>query len=528
MATTIDHTTLVEHFKNPSSFPHPVDHVEYIQTHISSVFLTGDFVYKLKKPVNFGFLNFTSPELRKQFCEAEVELNRRLAPEVYLRVAPITFDAGVPVIDGSGETIDWLVVMRQLDQQRLGLQVLAKGELKEDQIDAVVEELLPFYRQAATGEGVDEYGTPRGFKVNTDENFVQTHDWIGKALSQTRYDEIRQFTNDFFQDNEELLNRRVAEGRIRECHGDLHLGNIFFVDQTVIFDCIEFNQRFRCSDVAADLGFLAMDLDFRGRPELAQRLVNRYVELSDDQDLPKVIDFYRCYRAYVRGKIACFTAADPSLDENRQNEQIDLARRYFALAHRYADNTRRPVLAVVHGLMGTGKTSLTGYLRKSLGWSSLNTDTIRKQLAGGNESARVYVPYDQGIYSPEMNRRTFDEMYHQAAERLQAGQSVVLDGSFRRRVERARVRKVAEETGADPIFIQTTCEEAEQYRRLARREASNPNGSDGRVELIEAQKQDFEEPHPDRIHFFFTISTDGPKEETRAMMRAELERRGIE
>ena len=418
--------------------------------------------------------------------------------------------------------------MRQMDQRRLGLQVLEEGGLTGELIDEVIEQLIPFYEQAAVSPEIDRFGKPEVFKVNTDENFEQTRDLDRKGhhADPVRRDPAH-ITNRFYDHHRSLFESRIELGKVRECHGDLHLGNIFFTEPPVIFDCIEFNERFRCSDIAADLGFLAMDLDFRGLPELAHHFITVYGKRSGDRDLPEIIDFYRCYRAYVRGKIACFTAADPSLDDAQRADQIDLARRYFALAHRYAGNPRRPVLAVVFGLMGTGKTSLVSFLRDTFGWSTFNSDTIRKEIAGVGTITRVYVPYNAGLYSPEMNRRTFDTMYDQAALRLRAGQSVVLDGSFKARDERARATAAAEACGADIIFINTTCEPEEQRRRLLKREAGNPNGSDGRVELIENQRRDFEPPHPDRTDLFVTVATDGPKDQNRQRLVANLQERGL-
>ena len=332
----MDHPALVEAMRNSAFYPHPVGEVRLIQTHVSAVFLTGDYAYKLKKPVDFGFLDFSTEALRRLNCEKEVRLNRRLAPQVYLRAAPISLVDGCPTLDGPGDPVDWVVVMRQLDQERLGPRVLEAGGLTVDKIDALVDILVPFYRTARTGPEVDKWGRPEVFKFTTDENFEQTARNVGEAIPRSAYDFIRDFTNTFFEARRDLFERRIVEGRIRECHGDLHLGNIFFEEEPVIFDCIEFNDRLSCTDVAADLGFLAMDLDFRGKPELAERVIHRYVEMSGDAEFPEIVGFYSCYRAYVRGKIACFTAADPALDESGRKEQIQLASRYFDLAYRYA------------------------------------------------------------------------------------------------------------------------------------------------------------------------------------------------
>jgi len=520
----VDHAQLVEALSDPAFYDHPVDEVRFLQTHISSVFLTGEFAYKLKKPVNFGFLDFSTVELREKYCRAEVELNRRLAPEVYLKAAPITFDGDRLAIDGSGEVVDWLVVMRELDEALLGTQVLARGELTEHHMDALVEVLVPFYRDAATGEGVDRYGEIEAVKFNTDENFSQTKAYVGKLVSTERFKHIRRWTNAFYEDNADLFARRIAEGRIRESHGDLHLGNIFLEDPPIIFDCIEFNERFRCGDVAVDLAFMAMDLDFNGRPDLAERFIGRYVAASGDAELVEMLDFYKCYRAYVRAKIACFTSADPALDATAKRAQRNLARRHFGLAYRYAGGAERPSLVVLYGVMGSGKTNVARYLREHHGWHLLSTDAVRKQISGVGENTRVYVPYNEGLYSLEMNRRTYDEICTRAENLLHGGFDVVVDGAFKRQSERDPLIEAARRTGARIVFLETVCDADEQRRRLERRQQHDTR-SDGRVELMEQQRKDFEPANPNHREIFHAVSTEGKKTETRAhveeILRAE-------
>jgi hypothetical protein len=510
----------------PSFYPHPVEKVEFLQTHISSVFLTGEFVYKLKKPVNFGFLDFSTLELRKLYCRAEVELNSRLAPEIYLRAAPITFDGEHLALEGEGEEVDWVVVMRELDERLLGTQVNARGELGTTHMDALVNVLVPFYATAATGNGIDRYGEIEAVKFNTDENFDQTESHIGKLISRERFDHIVGWTNAFYVERAALFNRRIAEGRIRESHGDLHLGNIFFEKPPVIFDCIEFNERFRCGDVAVDLAFLAMDLDFNGRPDLATHLIDGYVQASGDTELVELLDFYKCYRAYVRAKIACFTSVDPALDDTAKRKQRNLARRYFGLAYHYAGGVDKPSLVVLYGLMGSGKTSIARHLREGHGWHMLSTDAIRKQISGVGEATRVYVPYNEGLYSPDMNSRTYAEVCERAENLLLGGFDVVIDGAFKRQEERVPVIELARRSGARLVFLRTTCGVDEQHRRLTKRQQHDTR-SDGRVELMEHQRADFEGPNPDCLEIFHSVSTDGPKPETKARVVELLAAAGV-
>jgi len=520
------HNRLVEALKKPDAYDHPAEAVECIQTHISSVFLTGEKVYKLKKPVNFGFLDFSTLEQRERFCRAEVELNSRLAPSVYLGVAPVTRDGDRFAIDGPGEVVDWVVVMRQLDGQNLGLEVLGRGELSEAHIDHLVEVLVPFYGRAETGEHVDPFGAVDSVKFNTDENFSQTEAFVGKLLCRKRFEHIKTFTDRFLDDRQELFEKRIADGRIRDSHGDLHLGNVFFEDEPVIFDCIEFNDRFRCGDVAVDLAFMAMDLDFNGRPELARRFIDRYVAASGDRDIEQLMDFYCCYRAYVRGKISAFTSSDPALPAVEQRRFKNLARRYFGLAYRYAGGTERPPLVVFYGLMGTGKTSLARFLRERLGWHLLSTDAIRKHLVGIGENTRVYVPYNEGLYAPEMNKKTYAELCRRAENLLLAGFPVVIDGAFKTASNREPVVELASRAGANLLFVQSDCEPEEQHRRLEKRQQYDTR-SDGRVEIMDDQRRDFVPISDGENASGAVIMTDGPVELTRTILLDELTTRGI-
>jgi uncharacterized protein len=520
----VDSVELVAALRNPAFYEPPVERVEFLQTHISSLFLTGERVYKLKKPVNFGFLDFSTVELRERSCRAEVELNRRLAPGVYIAAEPITCDEERIRLGGRGAIVDWVVVMRQLDQRLLGEQMLARGELTRSHLDQLVEILVPFYATARAGPDVERHGTLAALRYNTDENFAQTASVVGKLIARPRYEHLREWTEDVYDARSELFRRRVDEGRIRDGHGDLHLSNIFFQQPPVIFDCIEFSDRLRCGDAAADLAFLAMDLDFRGRPDLAEYLIDRYVASSGDDGLRALLDYYKCYRAIVRAKVSAFAAADPALDHGAQRHQRNQARRYFGLAYRYAGGAQRPSLVVVYGLMGTGKTAIAHFLRESQGWHVLSTDAVRKQLAGLGEYTRVYVPYDQGLYSPQMNRAVYAEICERAENLLLAGFPVVVDGSFKRREDRQPVVELARRTGARLLFLETVCEPQEQRRRLAHRRRHDTR-SDGRIELMARQLGEFDPPAREHRAFSARVRTDGPPEATQARVVGELRAR---
>jgi aminoglycoside phosphotransferase family enzyme/predicted kinase len=528
----MDHAELVAALRNPA-FYDPTFHdrgvaeVEFRQTHISSVFLAGPRAYKLKKPVNFGFLDFSTLALREHYCRRELELNRRFAPNVYLEVAPIVLEAGVPRLghDGDAEPLDWLVVMRRLDERLHGRRLAEGGDLDERRLDGLAELLVRFYATARSGEDVDRHGTLEAVRFNTDENFAQTLESVGKLIARSRYDHLRKWTAAFIDEHSELFARRVAQGRIRDGHGDLHLGNVFFEDPPVVFDCIEFSDRLRCCDVAADVAFLAMDLDFHGRPDLSRRFVDRFVELSGDGDLTELLGFYKCYRAYVRAKVAAFTASDPALSGEERRAQRNLARRHFGLAHRNAGGDDAPPLVLLYGLMGTGKTALARFLRERFGWHVLSTDAVRKQISGVGENTRVYVPYEEGLYSPAMNERTYAEVCNRAENLLHAGFPVAVDGAFKRRRERQPVLDLARRTGARLVFVELVCDPAEQVERLERRRLHDTR-SDGRAELLERQRGEFEPPDPDESGLFEELSTEGSNDDTRRRLVALLRSRG--
>jgi aminoglycoside phosphotransferase family enzyme len=333
---TSDISFLKEALLNPKIYSDHPKEVGFFETHISLLFFTGNHVYKVKKPVDFGFLDFTSLEKRKYFCEQEVMLNRRLSPRIYVGVVKITKDGKQILLDGRGEVLEYAVEMKQIPEDLLMDKLLEKDQVTPKMIEAISEKLAGFYSTAETSDFIKSFARPERIKQDTDENFEQTEKYIAVTISKDVYLEIQNRTNDFFRTQAEIFHQRIAEDRIRDCHGDLRLEHIFWGDGISIFDCIEFNERFRYTDTAADLAFLAMDLDYHGREDLTEHLVQTYIQKSDDQDLMKVLDFYKCYRAYVRGKVESFRLDDPNIPEGEKRGALQRAKRYFNLAQRYA------------------------------------------------------------------------------------------------------------------------------------------------------------------------------------------------
>jgi aminoglycoside phosphotransferase family enzyme len=321
---------------NPAIYPDHPEEIGFTETHISMVFLTGRHVYKVKKPVNFGFLDFTTLEKREHFCQLEISLNRRLSRNIYLDVVAITQTGGEIGLDGGGRPVEYAVKMNQISEDRLMDRLLDRGLVTPEMVTAVADRLADFYRTAERSERIKRFALPERVREDTDENFEQTRAYVGRTISREQFDEIQGATNGFFSRERERFLERCEEERIRDCHGDLRLEHVFFGDEISILDCIEFNERFRYTDVAADIGFLAMDLDFRGREDLGDHLIEGYADLAGDRGVYSVLDFYKCYRAYVRGKVESFRLDDPLMDRVEKEKAASRARGYFQLAHRYA------------------------------------------------------------------------------------------------------------------------------------------------------------------------------------------------
>lgn len=326
---------LVEIFLNPEIYPEKPATVELIQTHISYVFLTEHHAYKVKKPVNFGFLDFSTLRKRHYFLNQELILNRRLAAEIYLAVLPLVRTKGGYRLGGPGKALEYALQMRRLPQERMMDEVAARRGLNAAIIDRIVQLLVPFYARAATGPRINKFGEPAVISFNQEENFTQIRLFVGLLLSEAAFRDMVNYARDFLTRHHDLFKRRLREGKIRDCHGDLHMRNICLADGIFIFDCLEFNPRFRYSDIAADIAFLAMDLDFNHYPELSAYFSRTYAAAAQDPDCLTLLDFYKCYRAVVRGKVNALATTEPELSSTAREEAAQQAAAYFRLAWQY-------------------------------------------------------------------------------------------------------------------------------------------------------------------------------------------------
>ena len=499
---------LLKSMINPNFYPHKPAAVELVQTHISYVFIAGDIVYKIKKPVNFGFLDFTSLEKRKFYCEEELRLNRRLAPSIYLDVVPISQDSAGNIILGTTEkVIDYAVRMKKLPLTKMLKTLLANGQTDEKTMDAVADKIAAFHKIAQTGGRIDEMGNIATVRHNHEENFTQTLNYINVTIPEYQYNFIKDYVENFLAQKKALFEKRVASDKIRDCHGDLHLEHICIADEIVIFDCIEFNERFRFGDVAAEVAFLTMDLDFNGYLQQAEAFVKSYLKYSGDTDMLILLNFYRCYYAYVRGKVISFRLDQKDITENERQQIANTAKLYFDLAYSYAAHLEKPVLILTAGLMGSGKSYQARHLAARFGAQIIRTDVLRKELLNINPTDQHYVEFGQGTYSDNISRLTYDKAYELAESAIKSGKPVIIDASFKRRTERQKAMRLAQKLGVPFYIIECTCRDEIVKMRLDKRMKEKDNASDGRWEIYAAQKNDFTEINEVPSGHYFKIDT---------------------
>ena len=328
--------SMIDDLLDPASLPDETENVALVQTHISIVFIADKFVYKVKKAVNFGFLDFSTLGKREYFCHQEIKLNQRLSEDLYLEVLPITYDGETYKIgEGRGEIVEYAVKMRKIPDELLMKSIFKKGELQSKHLKEIAGVLAKFHLNAYCSPEIDKFGEPDVFRINTDENFEQTKKYIDMTINKEDFDILDQWTDNFYKKNRRLFFDRIAEGKIRDCHGDLHMEHVCLKDPISILDCIEFNDRFRYTDAIADIAFLLMDLEYRGGKKFSDELWNFYTELTGDANMDALLTFYKVYRAFVRGKVNSFLLDDESIRPDAKKAATQVAAKYFQLARSY-------------------------------------------------------------------------------------------------------------------------------------------------------------------------------------------------
>lgn len=459
---------------DPVAYPHPARRVTLIQTHISYVLLAGRHAYKIKKAVDLGFLDYGTLERRRQLCEEEVRLNRRLCPNVYLGVVPVVRAGSGYRIGGDGEAVEYAVAMRRVPERRMMPSLLERGEITPAHIRSLAHVVAAFHRDAPADARIASFGRRDAVHANWDENFAQVRPHIGATISAEDFAAIERYALAFLRERAGLLQRRADEGRVRDVHGDLRTDAVVYDGDRAacIMDCIEFSESLRCGDVASEVAFMAMDLERRGHRVLADAFVALYLEYQPDPTLTAVLRFYRAYRAFVRGKVHSIEAAAVEVPAAQRARALATARRCFALALSYAAPAR-PRLVVMCGLSGSGKSYVASALAGRIGAAVVSSDLVRKDLLGVDAMTPVTAAYGWGVYTPEQRARVYEAMRERAIAYLREGLPVVLDATHEHRADRDAARALAHGHGVPAAVVHVTAAEAETRARLEARETGD-------------------------------------------------------
>lgn len=482
----------VRPFMERTFYPHRPSSVELIETHISWVFLAGEYVYKVKKPVNLGFLDFRTLGRRRHFCREEVRLNQRLAPNAYLDVVAVTGGRGMYRLGGSGRTLEVAVWMRRLPADRMLDQLVQAADADHHLLEDIGRTIADFHATAASGPAIVRFGRLEVIRRNVEENLAQTGHFPSEVLAPATRTTVQTFLRETLREQRRRFTERRRADRVRDCHGDLQAQHVCCTDPIQVFDCIEFNHRFRYGDTAGEIAFLAMDLDASGRPDLALDFINAYLDSSGDFGAVPLLDFYRAYRAWIRGKVYGLQAVDP--DRADHAALVSRARGYFDLAASYAHRRRAPSLTVMTGLSASGKSTAARTIAHDASAIVVRTDAVRKQLAGVPWHQHHTGAVGEGLYTTAMTERTYATCLRVAGELLEAGWSVVLDGVFGRRTEREGARALARDRGASFRIVWCQAPEAVLRERLRARQAAGRDLSDAREDVLALQLHHYEPP----------------------------------
>ncbi len=501
---------LVEALRNPACYPHPVQSIRILETHISFVVLTGTFAYKIKKAVNLGFLDFTTLEKRRFFCEEELRLNSRLAPEIYLDVVSINGTPEAARIGGAGEVIEYAVRMREFPQETLADRVLARGELTSRHIDALAALVGEFHLRTQCSGANDGYGAPDAILASAAQNFAQIRALPIQAAHLPVLDELEAWTRREHERLRGVFVQRKRERRVRECHGDLHLGNIVFLeDKPRLFDCIEFNPDLRWIDVMNEVAFLIMDLQAASRQEFARRFLNAYLESTGDYGGLHVLRYYLAYRALVRAKVMLMRACQHGCKPEDRASATALSRRYLGVAVSCSQASRGFVL-ITHGFSGSGKTTLSQPLLELSGAIRIRSDIERKRIHGLAPIERPGSGIAEGLYRPDATESTYRRLLDLARIIVEAGNGVIVDATFLQHRQRDRFRALAARAGIPFLIVDFTASEALLRERILARSERGDDASDADVAVLEYQLRTQEPLQTDELESVFAYDASGP------------------
>ena len=499
---------LVEVLRDPACYPHAAPCVRVIETHISYVILTGEFAYKIKKCVDLGFVDFTTLDKRKRYCDEELRLNSRLAPDIYLEVVPICETSGVPRVGKGGKVLEYAVRMREFAQEALADRAIIRGELTATHIDALAQQVAAFHASLPGCAGNDEYGGPEAILDNSEQNFSQMRALPVAAAPRQLLDEVEAWSALEHERLRECFLQRKHEGKVRECHGDLHLGNIVLLTGPRIFDCIEFNAQLRWIDVMNDIAFLVMDLRAAGRQDFAARFLNAYLEISGDYAGLRVLRYYLVYRAMVRAKVSLMRAQQLAGKAAASSSLQEQFCRYLALARTCIRDTR--FVLITHGFSGSGKTTLSQALVELTGAIRIRSDVERKRLHPDASAGRQQAAVASGLYSAEVTGQTYRHLLELARVVLESGHGVIVDATFLKAGPRDMFRAFAAHAGA-PFAILDFSVGVETLRsRIGARLRQGQDASDADQAVLDHQLSTHEPLQQPERAFVFTYDAARP------------------
>ena len=495
---------LIRSLLDPGAYPHAVDRVELLETHISWVLLTGRYAYKVKKPLDLGFLDFSTPAKRRLYCEEEIRLNRRLAPQLYLDVVPIGERGGRPFMEAEGTPLEYAVKMREFPQEAQLDRLLAAGGVGPKDMDEVATRVARFHGSIPVARADEVYGDLSHVTAPALENFEAIAPHLERASDRIPLQRLRSWSEEQVRDLQGVLEGRKRDGFIRECHGDLHLSNLArLADGITAFDALEFNDELRWGDVMSEVAFLAMDLESRGRTDLAFRFLNAYLEFTGDYPGLATLQFYLVYRTMVRSKVAAIRMDQPELEAAERDACYQRYRNHVALAERFVDASR-PLLAIMFGLSGSGKSWISRRVASLLPAFRIRSDIERKRDAGLEPLEASGSGVGEGLYSTAATRRTYDRLAKLAWTALHSGYSVLVDAAFLHRSQRAIFRQLARDLDAAFAIVECRAEGQTLRRRISERTA---DASEAGIDVLGYQEQHMEPLNEEESRWVITLDT---------------------
>lgn len=501
----MDIGSLIEALSHPSAYPGPVDRVDVRQTHISVVFLAGTHVYKIKKPLALGFLDYSTLAQRKLYCDEEARVNRRLAADVYLGTVPIVREKSALRVEGHGEVVEWAVKMVRLPAESTLREKVRQGAVGPEHVTTLARRIAAFHAHADAGPAISACGRFDVIARNARENFSQSLSHVGTTVSSSVFDRVQSLTEASLARLHFLMEQRAARGVPRDGHGDLRLDHVYHFPERnapadfVIIDAIEFNQQFRAGDPMADIAFLIMDLIFEGRRDLARAFCDAYVRESNDEEGRELVPFYTAYRAVVRAKVEGIEAGEAEIAEHDRARARTRARAHWLLALGELEEAgSRPCLVLVAGLPGVGKSTLAQAIADRATFTLIRSDVVRKELAREAGVPEAAAEFESGIYSPEWTERTYRECLARAERLLFEGRRVLVDANFRSEPHRTQFLTAAHDWGVPPLLFHCRADVSIVRARLDARESDS---SDADWQIYQRAAARWEELAPETARF---------------------------